>query len=115
MLIVDPSRSCMRLPMLRKGWVLTKGVNLFHDIIHLPLNTNLHRVRYQPWRVLSQSSAENMKRKATDAGSESKPKRQREPQADYCDVEPRKNSQGNTVWPASEQSINCARDFLKEW
>ncbi|CAD6585485.1 MAG: hypothetical protein ASARMPRED_002178 [Alectoria sarmentosa] len=55
-----------------------------------------------------------MKRKATDLGRDSKSKRQREPQADYCDVRSQKDSHGNAIWPASEQSIERARDFLKE-
>ena len=56
-----------------------------------------------------------MKRKITDVGTESKAKRQREPEADYCDAEPQKDGHGNAIWPASEQSIESARDFLKEW
>ena len=56
-----------------------------------------------------------MKRKATDSGTDSKAKRQREPEADYCDVIPRKDGHGNDVWPASEQSIEGAREFLREW
>ena len=57
-----------------------------------------------------------MKRKATtDSSIVPKPKRQREPEADYCDVVPRKDGNGNVMWPASEQSIERARDFLIEW
>lgn len=56
-----------------------------------------------------------MKRKATSSGTESKAKRQREPEADYCDVIPRKDGHGNAIWPASEQSIERGREFLKEW
>ena len=56
-----------------------------------------------------------MKRKATDSGTDLKAKRQREPQADYCDVTTRKDDHGNAIWPASEQSIDRTRAFLKEW
>lgn len=56
-----------------------------------------------------------MKRKATDAGTDSKAKRQREPQADYCDVETRKDGHGNAIWPASEESVARAREFFEEW
>ena len=56
-----------------------------------------------------------MKRKATDSGTDPKAKRHKEPEADYCDVIPRKDAHGNVVWPASEQSIDRARNFLKEW
>lgn len=57
-----------------------------------------------------------MKRKATDSDIDSKAaKRQREPEADYCDVKPQKDDRGITIWPASEQSILRARAFLKEW
>lgn len=100
----------MSLLILRNAQVLTRGVNLFQS----SLNTNLHGVAYQPWRVLFKSSR-NMKRKATDAGTVSAAKRQREPQADYCDVETRKDDHGNTIWPASEDSVARARDFVKEW
>lgn len=56
-----------------------------------------------------------MKRKATDLGTAPKAKRQREPEADYCDVTPQRDSHGNEIWPASEQSIERAREFLKAW
>ena len=56
-----------------------------------------------------------MKRKATDSSMQTKTKRPREPEADYCDVIARKDDLGNAVWPASEQSIGLAREFLKEW
>ena len=95
--------------------VLTKGVNLFHAFIHFLPNTDPHRVTCQSCRVLSKSFVRGMKRKATDSGTDSKAKRQREPQADYCDVTPRKDDHGNTIWPASEQSIDRTRAFLKEW
>ncbi|KAL9127786.1 MAG: hypothetical protein Q9175_007667 [Cornicularia normoerica] len=55
-----------------------------------------------------------MKRKATDSSKDSKAKRPREPEVDYCDVVLRKDGSGNAIWPASEQSIERARDFLKE-
>lgn len=74
-----------------------------------------HRLTYQPWRVLSSNSPGEMKRKATDSSTESKAKRPREPEVDYCDVVLRKDGSGNAIWPASEQSIERARDFLKEW
>ena len=56
-----------------------------------------------------------MKRKATESGIVPKAKRQREPEADYCDVLPRKDGNGAVIWPASEQSIERARAFLIEW
>ena len=56
-----------------------------------------------------------MKRKATESSTSSKAKRQKKPEADYCDVVPRKDSSGKAIWPASEQAIERARDFLQEW
>ena len=60
-----------------------------------------------------------MKRKATAAASEVRPKtkikRERTPEPDYCDVEPRKDEEGNILWPADAAAIERARDFLKEW
>lgn len=55
-----------------------------------------------------------MKRKVTDSDTGVKIKRQREPDTDYCDVIPQKDSHGNAIWPASEQSIKLAREFFKE-
>ena len=104
----------MSLFVLRKVRML-KGVNLVHALIHFPLNTNPHHVTCQAWRVLSSASPAVMKRKATDSHTDSKAKRQREPQTDYCDVTPRKDDHGNAIWPASEQSIDHTRAFLKEW
>ena len=60
-------------------------------------------------------SMSSMKRKATDAQPSSKAKRQKEPEADYCDVETRKNGDGKTIWPASSEAMEQARDFLREW
>ena len=95
--------------------VLTKHASLLCGFIHLPSTINLHRVTYQPWRVIFRISTRNMKRKATDSNIESKAKRHKEPEADYCDVIPCEDAHGNVVWPASEQSIHRARGFLKEW
>ena len=56
-----------------------------------------------------------MKRKAVDAQSNSKVKRQREPEADYCDVQPQRNGDGEPIWPASTDAMENARRFLREW
>lgn len=103
--------------MLGSGRVSTKGVHyLFHHFIHVLPETNPHRVTCQPCRVLPKYYfARGMKRKAADSGTDSRAKRQKEPQADYCDVTPRKDDQGNVIWPASKQSIDRTRAFLKEW
>ena len=103
--------------MLGSGGLLTrtKGVSLIDAFIHFLPNTNPHRVTCHSCRVISEPFARGMKRKATDSGTDSRAKRQREPQADYCDVTPRKNDDGNAIWPASEQSIDRTRAFLKEW
>ncbi len=95
--------------------VLTRRATLSCSIIHLPLNTKPHQVTYQHCCLLSRSSTGEMKRKATDSATVPKAKRQREPEADYCDVLPRKDGNGIVIWPASEQSVECAREFLIEW
>ena len=97
----------------RRVWI--EHPTLLCIFTHSPPNPKPYRPTYQPCRALSRDSTEEMKRKATDLGRDSKPKRQREPQADYCDVRSQKDSHGNAIWPASEQSIERARDFLKEW
>ncbi|KAL8974558.1 MAG: hypothetical protein Q9197_001208 [Variospora fuerteventurae] len=55
-----------------------------------------------------------MKRKAVDIVEPSNSKRQREHLLDYCDVRPRQDDQGATLWPASPGAIESARVFLKE-
>lgn len=95
----------MRTLILGSGWVLSKRVTVFCSLIHTPPNAKPHRAR---------SLSGEMKRKATEAGTDPKAKRQREPEADYCDVIPQKDSHGNAIWPASEQSLERARVFLKE-
>lgn len=54
-----------------------------------------------------------MKRKAIDAkGPPSK--RQRDPEPDYCDVEAKKDQDGSIIWPATAETLEDARAFLKE-
>jgi len=56
-----------------------------------------------------------MKRKAADSGRSAQSKRPREQLPDYCDVEPRRDDTGAIVWPAPEEAIENAREFLREW
>ena len=60
-------------------------------------------------------SMSNMKRKASGSQPSSKAKRQKEPEADYCDVETRKDGDGKTIWPASSEAMEKAREFLRDW
>lgn len=55
-----------------------------------------------------------MKRKATDS-IPSAAKRRHEAQADYCDTPCRVDEEGKQIWPASMESIESARAFLKSW
>ncbi|MCJ1352412.1 MAG: hypothetical protein MMC33_002396 [Icmadophila ericetorum] len=55
-----------------------------------------------------------MKRKAFSSGAPPKAKRQREPEKDYCDVEPQKNDAGEIIWPAPMDAIESARALLRE-
>ena len=57
----------------------------------------------------------SMKRKVTETQSSQKAKRQKEPEADYCDVDTRKDEDGSSIWPASEEALEKARSFLREW
>lgn len=59
-------------------------------------------------------SLRGMKRKAT-APSGQKPKRLKEAEADYCDVNPRTDGEGNVLWPASPEAMQNAREFIKDW
>ncbi len=95
--------------------VLTERATLLRSFIHSLCNTKSRRVSYPPWRFPYRSFDGDMKRKATDSSVQTKTKRPREPEADYCDVTPRKDDLGSAIWPASEQSIGLAREFLKEW
>jgi hypothetical protein len=54
-----------------------------------------------------------MKRKAD--GSTTRPAKQRPKEPDYCDVEPRRNDNGDIEWPADATAIERARAFLREW
>lgn len=57
-----------------------------------------------------------MKRKATENHAPARAaKRAKEPEADYCDITSQKDAAGNTIWPASAQSVEDARTFIKEW
>ena len=102
---------------LKVGYVLalTKQATGSCSFIHSSPNASSFYLSFQPRRGLSKSSTRGMKRKAANSGTDPKPKRQKEPEADYCDVKPRQDADGNVIWPSSEQSIHNARDFLKEW
>ena len=56
-----------------------------------------------------------MKRKATNTGANTKIKRQKGPELEYCDTPPRKDDEGNILWPAHSKAIEDARAFLREW
>ncbi|KAL8862769.1 MAG: hypothetical protein Q9178_000711 [Gyalolechia marmorata] len=56
-----------------------------------------------------------MKRKAVDSKESPQIKRQKEPIADYCHVQPRKDDNGNQLWPASSEAVENAREFIREW
>ncbi len=75
-------------------------------------NPSVYRRRIQSHNV---HTSGNMKRKAAELQTGPKAKRPREPEADYCDVSPQTDGNGNIIWPASLEAIKSARDFLKEW
>ena len=56
-----------------------------------------------------------MKRKAAGLAAPAKAKKAKEPEQDYCDIEPRHADDGSILWPATPTSMNLARDFLREW
>ncbi|KAL8922985.1 MAG: hypothetical protein Q9172_003317 [Xanthocarpia lactea] len=55
-----------------------------------------------------------MKRKAVDIKESPQVKRQKEPIPDYCHVQPRKDDNGNQLWPASSEAVENAREFIRE-
>jgi hypothetical protein len=63
--------------------------------------------------LLSCRNVRGMKRKAD--GSTARPAKQRPKEPDYCDVEPRRNDNGDIEWPADATAIERARAFLREW
>ena len=90
--------------------VLLPTFSFFCNLSHLS-----HSTPTKAHRLTRLLFTRDMKRKAIDSASDYKAKRQREPEADYCDVIAKKDGLGNVIWPASEQSIEGARYFLKEW
>ena len=34
---------------------------------------------------------------------------------DYCDVEPRRDSKGQAIWPADATAIEQAQEWIREW
>ncbi len=34
---------------------------------------------------------------------------------DYCDVEPRRDANGQPIWPADATAIEQAREWIREW
>lgn len=91
------------------------GLRLYqHRYANLKLRTLLIRHFLAPHsRGVSSTS---MKRKLNATVSPSKqPKRQQVEVNDYCDVDTRKGPDGSILWPADEEAIENARDFLKEW
>ena len=57
-----------------------------------------------------------MKRKSNNIhASDRAAKRLKERESDYCDVAPRHDANGNTIWPASVAAIESAQLFLQEW
>ena len=105
----------MKFLKVAYGLMLTERATLSHSFIHSSLKTFSCYLTFQPCRGLSKASTRGMKRKATNSGTDLKAKRQKEPEADYCDVVPKQDAHGSVIWPSSEQSIHNARDFLKEW
>ena len=91
------------------------AVTLSHRLIHSSRVLNYcHCAKQRPFLLSGQVSS-NMKRKATESGPGSKTKRQREPEADYCDVATQKDEYGSPIWPAPAEAIEKARAFLTEW
>ncbi|KAL8744483.1 MAG: hypothetical protein Q9190_003282 [Brigantiaea leucoxantha] len=65
------------------------------------------------WRLGPCLVTRAMKRKAVDARGGPKPKRPREALPDYCDTETQKDDSGTVVWPAPQDAIEGAREFIR--
>jgi hypothetical protein len=56
-----------------------------------------------------------MKRKASNPGTNARAQRRKESEMDYCDVTPQIDALGRTIWPASFEAVEAARDFIRDW
>lgn len=72
-----------------------------------------HNSKFRTLRHFSQAARlAAMKRKAS---SSPEPSRKVVRTSDYCDVPCARDSNGNQVWPAPEEQIESAREFLRKW
>ena len=74
----------------------------------------LNALRYQT--TVQKAGNRKMKRKAFDEITKAKPKQQRvrPPVPDYCDATPQRD-EGGIVWPATNDAMEKARAFIREW
>jgi hypothetical protein len=64
-------------------------------------------------RYFSYQPSRTMKRKADSSNKELARKTIKV--QDYCDVQPKRDQNGNAIWPAPESQMDAARDFLTNW
>ena len=83
------------------------------SVKHLSKHSILHLHVHDEARFASSSSNRGMKRKAETSPEASSRKSSKVD--DYCSVEPRRDENGNFIWPAPESQLDAARTFLKEW
>jgi len=63
----------------------------------------------------SRTSYAVMKRSAAKSNGEAKPKRQRVQLPDYESADQAVDESGDIVWPAPNDQIETARNFIQEW
>ncbi len=98
--------------------MITSHARSFYAILlraQLPRHSNLLVKPSKRLLATAIPSIGKMKRKAGDSLTAPKAKRAKEPIPDYCDVAPRVDEHGASVWPASAEAIESARSFLREW
>lgn len=61
------------------------------------------------------NSNRRMKRSISESAKTPKSKKRREPEPGYCDVAPKLDEDGSSIWPAPAKAIEDARTFLRQW
>lgn len=89
--------------------------SLARPILHIETHyrsTDLPIFRNAILPVCHPQQARTMKRKASQSPERKSKAVKLE---DYCSIQPVKDIKGNPIWPAPEQQIRAAKEFLRKW